>query len=330
MVLNKLIEVTVTSNTKKHYNSLGINCKRGDKILVLPDQLLNNSMAIETRICDCCKKQYETSHQAMLISHKRFGSDYCADCVKNDPEIKQKIIDKRKNTNIKKYGATAPCCNKDIQNKVEQTNLTKYGVKSTLSIKEVRDKIAKTNLERYGYENAIKNKEVRAKIEQTNLERYGAKNPMQNIDIYNKTVQTNLEKYGVKSTAEIPEVREKMVSAMYLNGNIPSSKKQLAVFNMIRDAYPDAEIEYNSPLSSLSLDIKVIINNIPIDVEYDGWYWHRDKYKDFARDKVVQSFGYKVLRIQSGNKIPSKEELISSIELLLNSDKKFNNITLSD
>ena len=97
---------------------------------------------------------------------------------------------------------------------------------------------------------------------------------------------------------------------------------------MIKNKYPDAILNY--PFSSLSLDIFVEINNVKIDVEYDGWFFHQDKQKDIKRDKYLQSQGFKTLRIRSGHLLPTEQELFDAIDYLVNTEHHFKEIILSD
>ena len=54
---------------------------------------------------------------------------------------------------------------------------------------------------------------------------------------------------------------------------------------MIKNEYEDCKINY--PVSWFNLDCYVKINDVNIDVEYDGWYWHQDIRKDIKRDKII-------------------------------------------
>jgi len=62
---------------------------------------------------------------------------------------------------------------------------------------------------------------------------------------------------------------------------------------------------------------------------YDGWYWHNPK-DDRRKDEYLKSKGWKVLRIRSGHKIPTIEQLEIAIKKLTTTDKVFTTITLDD
>lgn len=77
------------------------------------------------------------------------------------PHILQKI----KNTNLKKFGVEFPLQqlkkeNSEIYQKISQTCINKFGVDSPLKNKEIREKIKQTNIQKYGVDNPLKNKEI--------------------------------------------------------------------------------------------------------------------------------------------------------------------------
>ena len=89
--------------------------------------------------------------------YKKYG----AYDVMHIPHILQKI----KNTNLKKFGVEFPLQqlkkeNSEIYQKISQTCINKFGVESPLKNKEVREKIKQTNIQKYGVDNPLKNKEI--------------------------------------------------------------------------------------------------------------------------------------------------------------------------
>ncbi len=38
-----------------------------------------------------------------------------------------------------------------------------------------------------------------------------------------------------------------------------------------------------------------------IDIEYDGKFWHKDKYKDAIRDEELRKAGWKVIRVDENS-----------------------------
>lgn len=97
---------------------------------------------------------------------------------------------------------------------------------------------------------------------------------------------------------------------------------------MLKKEYGNCEL--NKQCGSNILDCVVIIGNIKIDVEYDGSYWHQDEQKDRRRDEVVKSYGYKILRIRGGHKLPTLSQLQEAINYLCIDGNNFSRIRLNE
>lgn len=63
---------------------------------------------------------------------------------------------------------------------------------------------------------------------------------------------------------------------------------------------------------------------------YKSWYWHQDSQRDRRRDEHFKSKGWKVLRIKSGHKLPTEEQLFEAIDKLINTNRKYTEIKLDD
>lgn len=150
--------------------------------------------------------------------------------------------DKRKTTNLERYGAENvfsresklfdgvqaasapyrpimrgadnPFARPEVQAKIRQANLERYGVENPNQRPEVRSKTKATNLERYGTEEALAAPVIRERIKATNLERYGGPAPSCSPEVNEKARQTNLERWGVEWTSMLPEVRQKQLETM--------------------------------------------------------------------------------------------------------------------
>lgn len=116
--------------------------------------------------------------------YKKYG----AYDVMHIPHILQKI----KDTNLKKYGVEFPLQqlkkeNSEIYQKISQTCINKFSVDSPLKNKEVREKIKQTNIQKYGVDYLFKSNIIKEKIKQTNIQKYGVDNPLKNKEIWKKS-----------------------------------------------------------------------------------------------------------------------------------------------
>ena len=84
-------------------------------------------------------------------------------------EEKRKIAEKRRKTNLERYGVENTFQSEEKKEKIKQTMKEKYGVEHPLQSKEFMNKAKDTMIERYGVEHALHSEELRDKILQTNL-----------------------------------------------------------------------------------------------------------------------------------------------------------------
>ena len=311
IIVEKEIEVTIGSRNKKHFESLGYyipkyedchhNCmsiKKGTKITVLVNDLPRGSHIVVHYICDHCGKKGSITYQNYLKTEHN-GSKYCPKCT-------AKLITK-------------------------QVWLDKYGVDHPLKNSEVLQKTKNTIIDRYGVENVFSSEIIKEKIKQTNLDKLGVEYPMQSNIVQEKSKQTCDEKYGVQYTLQSKEVRQKGMETLTSNNKVPTSKQQEILYNMLLNEYGDKNVWINYPLSEIALDIRLIIQDTMFDIEYDCYYWHKNKQNhDRKRDEFTKSQGYKILRIKSGHLIPDIEQINSKIFFMIKNNYGYSEIIMED
>lgn len=263
---------------------------------------------------ECREKMKATS----LIRH---GAEYYT----QTDEYKERV----KITNLEKYGCENPSQNNEIKQKIIQSNIEKYGVPYSQQNKEVREKTEKTNLKRYGVKAPAQNPLVQEKIKQTFLQNYGCESALKVPEVQEKIRATFMERYGVEYAGQIPEAIEKRNRTLLKDGKVPTSQQQIAVYNMLKENSYNVELNY--PVSKLLLDVALFVDNVKIDIEYDGYYFHKDTaIKDRRRDEFLKQDGWKILRIKGRRNIPTFEKLQSAINKLLTSDRTYTELVLDD
>lgn len=270
------------------------------------------------------------------------------------PEVREKI----KQTNLKKYGVENPMQSDEIREKAKNTCVKKYGLESSLQLPVTREKMKEymklhfdemaekrknTNLNKYGCVNPFENEIVKEKIKSTILDKYGVEYASQSDEIKEKVKNTVMERYGVKSSLQLPKTREKMneyfnahkdeiiqkrMTTLKKFNGIPTSSQQIAIYEILKEQYENVELNY--VFNRFSLDIALFLYDKKIDIEYDGWYWHQDKEKDRRRDEIVKSQDWCVLRIKSGIKLPTMEQMVEKINLIIQNNVKYAEIILDD
>ena len=136
-----------------------------------------------------------------------FASQICRDKgaqTKKDRYGDEKYVgvDKRKETNLKKYGVEHGLANREIQEKSKQTKLERYGNEYYTNYEKAnatkierygsvwREDFKKTNLERLGVEYPFQSKKIQDKIKENNLKKYGSIHPLQNQELLSKSIKT--------------------------------------------------------------------------------------------------------------------------------------------
>lgn len=195
--------------------------------------------------------------------------------------------------------------------------------------KKIQEKKELAWKEKYGC-HPMQVEEIKEKMEKDFKEKYGG-HPMKNKEIKKKWENILLDKYGGLSPFCSEEVRGKAQKTMCENNLIATSSQQKQILTSLQELFPNASCSLNYPESRLYLDVLFEYNNIKIDVEYDGSHWHKNKQKeDRRRDEFLKGKGYRIFRIKSAHDIPNKEQLKEKIEEILNSDRQYAELILSD
>ena len=205
--------------------------------------------------------------------------------------------------------------------KTRESNLKVYGVENVMNVPEYKNKLDAINLKKYGTVHISRNPEIKARAMESMANKTSAEKKL----IREKIEKTNMERYGVTCPLTLPSSRKKLFETL----NRGSSQQEF-VYKMLLEEFPPHDVFYNESFSNLSLDILLLVDDIKIDIEYDSWYWHLPL-RDRRRDEFLKKNGYKVLRIKSGKKVPSKTELLNAISKLRDGNgRKFIKITLPD
>ena len=97
------------------------------------------------------------------------------------------------------------------------------------------------------------------------------------------------------------------------------SKPQKAIYDIIKEIYPLAELNY--PVIECNRNIDIAILEYKIAIEYDGFYWHKNKKEDDTKRQIdLECLGWKFIRYAGGEKkdiVPSVETIINDIKSLI-------------
>ena len=226
----QLIEVKISSVSKKYYENRGYKCKRGDVIYVSPEHLPNGSQKKIWVICDIGGEEFYIQYRYYVQNIKKNKGKYiCQKCLFKDEEYLNKRNKKREETCLEKYGVTNTSVLESTKEKTKQTCLDKYGVPYTTQVEDFKEKKIATFQKKYGTNSALEVTEFLEKSKATCKEHYGVLNPQQSDLIKEKTKQTNLERYGTSMALQNPQIKEKAKQTCLNNWGVEYSLSSLEI-----------------------------------------------------------------------------------------------------
>ena len=201
---------------------------------------------------------------------KKFGVEFPLQQLKKENnEIYQKISQ----TCINKFGVDSPLKNKEVREKIKQTNIQKYGVDNLFKNDIIKEKIKQTNIQKYGVDYLFKSNIIKEKIKQTNIQKYGVDNPLKNKEIREKIKQTNIQKYGVDNPLKNKEIWKKSQDNRQISSK---SKLENNFLNYLKLKYESDDIitQYKSKEYPYYCDF--YIKSINLYIEIQGHWTHND------------------------------------------------------
>lgn len=148
--------------------------------------------------CRYCGKSVQ------FISYTEGYREYCSkSCRARSPESNQK----RKQTNLERFGVESPAQSQEVQQKMRETTKKRHGV--TNIFKDVK-RMEAARLEKLGVAYPLQSPSILAKTQETNIRKYKVTNPNQNQDILNKRASTNLIKYGNICSLQNEDTQKKL------------------------------------------------------------------------------------------------------------------------
>lgn len=233
--------------------------------------------------CHHCNKsvRYDTKRKKYPL----FCSVQCA----NQSELKKQQILK---TQQKKYGGN-PAQNETIKQKRKQTNIKKYGVETPLLNDEIKAKTQKTMKDKYGVYYALQAQEIKDKWVETNIKKYNAKYPLESKIIQEKIIQTNIRKYGVPYIISSDFIRKKITGTIkqkYNCNHISQKNIPPAVLSILKNPTL-LKIKHHEEKKSLSEIASEL--NVNVTTVYNYFKQHKISINNFfesKQQKNIQDF----------------------------------------
>lgn len=230
------------------------------------------------------------------------------------------VREKTVKTNLKNWGVECSLQSEEVKNKIKETCLEKYGVDNPLKSEKVKAKIKKTNLIKYGNENPMQCGLVKEKSRNTILEKWGtinqsmsesfrnenftiAKNPLyirylgNNFSLFTCDLGNN-HNFEISTTNYYNRTKNNC-SLCTVCHPIGDSKsiKETDLLNYIKSIYNGKIIQSYRDI----LEIDIYIPDMKLGFEFNGLYWHSDKYTDknyhLNKTRYFENRGIRIIHI---------------------------------
>jgi hypothetical protein len=258
-----------------------INCK-GEKI--------KESNLIKYGVTSVAKLQ-SSKDKSIETNLERYGVD--------NPMKSETIKDRVKETNLERYGVDNPMKSKKINTKQKKKVFELYGVDNISKLEVVKNKKKKTLLKNWGVDSPIKNSEIRDRIDKTNLEKYGNKYftkvdefREKNYDISKNINYLSYIDNGISLfRCDLGEDHDFSISKDVYSKRILYRTSLCTVCNKISDTKSIKEEDIFRYIKSIydgkiiqsyrdGLEIDIYLPELNIGFEFNGLYWHSEKFKD--------------------------------------------------
>lgn len=250
-----------------------------------PQILSGNKMKTCLAKCDFCEDVFEKQLYYILRGRKKIEKDACTkkECINQKlSDIyalhdQTAINEKRKETNLERFGFENSFQDPQFQEKQKQTMLAKYGVEKPLQLKEFKDKQVSTMIKKHGTVSTLdasgrkeeiiqilrdKSPETIRKGAITSLKRYGVDNIAKLDETKTKREKTTLARYHVKHASELQRVSYEKIIYLCNNKNyIPLFvKEEYKTFHQLLSfKCLEHDLVFESRIENLSRDV----NNCP-------------------------------------------------------------------
>ena len=288
--------------------------------------------------------------------------EFCSNkCSSNNKQLR----DKTKKTLLEKYGVDHYSKTDDYVRKVKETSLDRYGVDNYSKTEDYVNRSKKTYMDKYGVDSYTKTREFLEKSKKTCVEKYGVDSYNKTDEFKFKFKQTCVEKYGVDHIYKSSLYRNSFnlcINPNYIsykdgfnlfkcdlghnyeistdnyygrsNNNIPlcticnpigdfKSIKEEEIYRFISSIYSGEIIQSYRDV----LEIDIYLPDLNLGFEFNGLYWHSDKFKDkdyhLNKTNYFKERGIRIIHIWEDDWLNRKSILESQMKniMKLNNDK---------
>lgn len=249
--------------------------------------------------CDCGK---EISLQQLKKGLPRNKMIYCSrSCAAKD----KKSLEKRKMTNLNKYGVDHPMKSEEGLNSFKKSMLQKYNVEFAQQSEVIKETTIKNNIKKYGVQNPMMIKNVSDKAMQKQFPYVNRDVTSFILDNFNDDIISKEEYLQIleKSNYKTPDGLRHYIKRHNIQREktgINDSLYETEIIEYIKSLGIDEVYQGKYDIiQPKQLDIYIPSKNLAI--EFDGIRWHCNKFKDkkyhLEKTELCESKGIQLLHI---------------------------------
>jgi hypothetical protein len=256
-------------------------------------------------------------------------------------------------TMMDKYGVDNPMKLKEFRDSVSQTMMDKYGVDNPMKLKKFRDKMSNTMLNKYGVANIMFDSNVVSDLRNRLYEKYGVKSYFETEEFKNSSAYNPISNECYRYNTEVSKYNGYIgyigdnisefccdngsdhvyeISSINFHNRLSLNIPLCTVCNPIGDSISLREDQLYKFIVSIyggeviqsyrdGLEIDIYLPELKIGFEFNGLYWHSEKYKDknyhLNKTKHFQDKGIRIIHIWEDDWVYRKDILMSQIQNIL-------------
>lgn len=251
-----------------------------------------NSKDVRNKSTNTINKKYGSRKELDQIRHeKRKISNmrkYGVEFTLQNKDVRKRIVD----TNLLKYGETTPLKNETIKNKIKETVYSKYGVDNVSKCESIKIQKTATTFSNYGVAYAYQSDALMDKMKQTMLERYGVDHNSKRKSTLDKRSDTWMKKYGIKNpifktnNSGVSKISQELFWKIY-NSLTTKELKSKTYFHELNKEFDLGNADEYYRYDFVNTELKICI-------EFNGDYWHcnpelfEESYKNTMLNKAAK------------------------------------------
>lgn len=276
----------------------------------------------------CSSNSNKTKEKTKKTILEKYGVDHYSKT--------KDYVNKVKKTSLEKWGVDNYAKTEEYLKKSKETYLSKWGVDNFTKTEEYLKKSKKTFLERWGVEHPTQSEEIRNKIKKTNNKKWGKPHIFMSNEyrVGNFKISNHLNYISYENGVNIfkcdcNESHNFEITTDDYYGRTKSGNKLCTVCFPISSLSSIKENMISSYLKSIydgeiihnyrdKFEIDIYLPSLKIGFEFNGIYWHSDKFKDrkyhLNKKKYFNEKGIKLIHIWEDDWVYSENIIKSQLK----------------